>query len=185
MQQSSPRIPPVAPEAFTPEQKSLVGDWTALNFSRVIVENPGLYRTLIPLIGQLISGSALPPRDREVLILRTLRLSDEVYEYNHHVLIARKAGMTEAEIEAASAGQPDLSPFDQALVRAADELVRDQCVSDPTWRTLAERYSKPQLMEVVALVGLYALMAMLTKSFGIELEDSETFSAFGQLRKYT
>jgi len=185
MQQNLPRIPPVAPEDFTPEQKSLVGDWTALNFSRVIVEHPGLYRTLIPLIGQLISGSALPPRDREVLILRTLTLSDEVYEYRHHVLIAQKAGMTDAEIEAAARGGADLAPFDQALVRAADELVREQRVSDPTWRTLAERYSQVQLMEVVAVVGLYALMAMLTKSFDIELEDAATFNGFGRLRSYT
>lgn len=185
MQQTPPRIPPVAPEAFTPEQKQLVGDWTALNFSRVIVENPGLYRTLIPLIGQLISQSTLPPRDREVLILRTLRLSEEVYEYQHHLLIAAKAGMTAAEIEAAASASAELAPFDQALVRAVDELMREQRIGDPTWRSLAERYSKAQLMEVVAVVGLYVLMAMLTKSCDVELEDAATFGAFGQLRNYT
>jgi len=185
MPQTPPRIPPVVPEAFTAEQTQLVGDWAALNFSQVIVENPGLYRTLIPLIGQLISDSTLPPRDREVLVLRTLRLSDETYEYNHHLLIAGKAGMTAAEIEAAASASPELAPFDQALVRAVDELMREQRVGDATWRILAERYSKAQLMEVVAVVGLYVLMAMLTRSCDVELEDAATFDAFRQLRNYT
>lgn len=184
MHQSSPRIPPVAPAAFTPEQQELVGDWSSMNFARVIVEHPKLYRALMPLIAKLISGSDLPPRDREVLVLRTLRLCDEVYEYNHHVLIARGAGMTDAEIEAA-AGGADLARFDQTLVTAAEELVRDQRVGDAVWQELGLRYSPVQLMEVVSLVGGYVLMAMLTKSFGIELEDPETFAGFAQLRTYT
>jgi len=35
---------------------------------------------------------------------------------------------------------------------------------------LTQRYAVPQLMEVVFLVGLYVMMAMGTKSFGIPLE---------------
>ena len=184
MSQSSPRIPAVSPAEFTAEQETLVGDWSAMNFSRVIVNNPDLYRTLVPLIAKLISGSALPPRDREILVLRTLALYDEVYEADHHISIARNAGMNDAEIEAAKIGGPGLSQFDQILIKAADELVRDQTVSDGIWTQLAERYSRPQLMDVVALVGLYTLMAMLTKSFGIELEDAETFNRFSEIRKY-
>ena len=183
--QQAVRIPPVAPEAFTPEQKALVGDWATLNFSRVIVEDPTLYRVLMPMIAKVVTGSALPPRDREILILRTLSLCDEVYEHSHHVTIAGKAGLSDAEIEAASAGGPELSPFDRTLVSAAEELHRDQRVGDATWRALAERYSSVELMDVVSVVGVYVLMAMLTKSFGIELEDDATFKGFGALRTYT
>ena len=185
MAKSTPRIPPVSPGAFTAEQKALVGDWTAMNFATVIVEHPGLYRALMPLIAKLIGGSDLPPRDREILVLRTLALCDETYERAHHGLIARNAGMTDAEIEAAATGAAGLSPFDRTLVKAAEELHRDQRVADDTWSALAERYSSVQRMEVVALVGLYALMAMLTKSFDIELENPETFARFGELRTYT
>jgi 4-carboxymuconolactone decarboxylase len=185
MPPSSPRIPPVAQAAFTPEQKALVGEWSAMNFTTVIVEHPALYRALMPLIAKLISGSDLPPRDREVLVLRTLALCDETYEYNHHVLIARNAGLTDLEIEAARTGSANLSWFDRTLADAAEELVRDQRVGDETWQELEQRYSSVQLMEVVALVGGYTLMAMLTKSFGIELEDPETFNRFGELRNYT
>jgi alkylhydroperoxidase family enzyme len=181
----TPRIPPVSPAAFTAEQKALVGDWAAMNFATVLVEHPGLYRTLMPLIAKLISDTDLPPRDREVLVLRTLSLCDETYEQAHHGLIARAAGMSEAEIAAAQAGSAALAPFERTLATAAEELVRDRRVADDTWAALAERYSSVQRMEVVALVGLYTLMAMLTKSCDIELEDAETFARFGELRTYT
>ena len=180
------RIPPVAPDAFTDEQKQLVGEWSSMNFTRVIVNHPGLYRVFLPLIKKLIPDSSLPPRDRQILVLRTLALYDEVYELTHQVLISRhNAGMTDAEIEMARQGKgADLSPFDLTLVRAAEELVRDRYISDGTWRELARRYSTIELMEVVALVGGYTMLAMATKNYGIQLEDPETFNGFAQIRKY-
>ncbi len=185
MNPTSVRIPPLAPEAFTEEQRELVGDWSSMNFTRVIVNHPPLFRVLLPLIAKLIPGSTLPPRDREILVLRTLTLCDEVYELTHHVEIARSAGMTDAEIEMARSGAAGLAPFDRSLVRAAEELARDRRVSDATWGDLAERYSAVELMEVVALVGGYMLMAMITKSYGVPLEDPEIFDSFVQQREYT
>jgi alkylhydroperoxidase family enzyme len=138
----------------------------------------------MPLIAKLISGTELPPRDREVLVLRTLALCGETYERAHHGLIARAARMSDAEIAAAAAGSADLPPFERTLAKATEELVREQRIADGTWAALTERYSSVQRMEVVALVGLYTLMAMLTKSCGIELEDAETFARFGELRTY-
>jgi hypothetical protein len=57
-------------------------------------------------------------------------------------------------------------------------------VTDETWSHLARRYSPVELMEVVALVGGYTMMAMVTKSYGIPLEDAETFAGFAKVRKY-
>ena len=181
------RVPPLAPEHFSEEQADLVGDWTHLVFSRVIVRHPEMYRIFVPWIKQLIAGSILPPRDREVLVLRTLGMSGkETYETHHHVMIARNAGMSDADISAALAGGEPLSPWERTLVQAVEELVRDQCVSDETWAALAERYSEEQLMEVVFLVGCYNTMAMLTQSFGMELEDApEDFERIEKLRTYT
>ena len=184
MSQTSPRIPPASPERLIDEQKALLGDWGALNFSGVIIEHPGLYRALIPLIAKLISGSDLPPRDREILVLRTLALCDETYEAAHHELIAEGAGLSAAEIAAARAGGEALAPADRLLAAAAEELVRDRVVSEATWKALAQRYAKVELMELVALVGGYTLMAMLTRSFGIELEDAQTFEGLRALRTY-
>jgi alkylhydroperoxidase family enzyme len=94
--------------------------------------------------------------------------------------------MSEAEIEAARTGGASLGQFEQCLMRAAEELVRQQRVSDPTWACLAERYSREQLMETVFVVGCYTIMATITRSFGIEVEqDSETERRLAKLRQYT
>lgn len=181
------RIPPLAVKDFTPEQAELVGDWTHLVFSRVIVRHPAAYRIFLPYIDKVIRGSNLPPRDREVVVLRLLGLCDETYELHHHEMIARNASMTEAEIAAAKAGEgAELSPFDLTLCRAAEELLRDTRIGDATWGALAERYDEEQLMEVVFLGGCYVTMAMLTKSFGIGLEQQdEDYENITSLRQYT
>ena len=182
MGQTAPRIPPA--ESLSVEQKELLGDWSDMNFARVIVNHPSLYRAFVPLIAKVIPHSDLPPRDRQVIALRTLSFSNEVYEVTHQVEISRNAGLSEAEIEAARTGGPGLEPFHQTLVQATEELVREQRVRDETWARLAERYSTVEIMEVVALVGCYTMMAMVTQSYEIQLEEPEVFHSFPKRRNY-
>jgi 4-carboxymuconolactone decarboxylase len=180
------RVSPLDPADFSPEQQQLVGAWTHLNFSKVIVRHPGMYRTFVPFIEQLIARSTLPPRDREVLVIRTLGLSGESYEMHHHEQIAAKAGMNAEVIAAIADGHSAGDDWDAALIAAAEELVQDQHVSDATWARLAARYDEGQLMEAVFLVGCYNTMAMLTKSFGMEVEaGGDTDERLKELRQYT
>jgi 4-carboxymuconolactone decarboxylase len=183
---TSPRIPEVLPQDFTAQQKELVGAWSHMKFSTVMARSPALYRVFVPLIEKVIARTCLPPRDRQALLLRTLTLGNDVYEVTHHELISKGAGLSDAEIAEMRAGAGDtLTDFDKVLARAAEQLVRDQFIDDATWAALAERYNHEQLMEVVALVGTYLTMAMVTRNFEIPLEDDETFKGFSEIRDYT
>lgn len=183
---TQPRIPAIDPANCTLEQKECMGAWTSMNFTRVMAQSPVLYRAFVPLIEKVIARTCLPPRDRQVLVLRTLTLGDDLYEVTHHELISEAAGLDAAEVAQMRAGEgPALTGFDKVLIRAAEQLVRNQFIDDATWAALAERYDRVQLMEVVALVGTYLTMAMITRNYGIELEDDETFQAFKQQREYT
>ena len=183
----SVRIPPVSSDKFTAEQKELVGDgwWKDLHYCQVLMQHPALYQVFNPLIAKVISDTNLPPRDRQILVLRTLGLCDEVYEKTHHEHISHNAGLSDSDIAAAESGGSGLAPFEQTLMKAAEELVRDQRISDTTWDSLAQRYSKEQLMEVVGLVGAYTAMAMIMKTFGIPLETPEELARLQALRHYT
>jgi 4-carboxymuconolactone decarboxylase len=175
------RIAPLDPAQFTPEQAKLVGDWTHLNFSRVLIRHPGMYGAFVPYLARLIAETELPARDRQLVCLRMLELCDDTYEQTHHVVISRKCGLTDDEIASAIAGE-GATEWDRTVLRATEELYRDQNVSDEAWGALAESYSERQLMELVFLAGCYQTMAMLTKSFGMQLEgDLESFNA---LRAY-
>jgi 4-carboxymuconolactone decarboxylase len=183
--ETGPRIPPVTFAEATPEQKELMGQWNDMHWVSVGINHPELFKVANAIPRKVISNSDLPPRDREVVVLRTLQLCNENYELTHNVALARNVGMTDAEINAArSADGEVLSTFGRTLVRAAEELVRDQRIGDRTWEELSERYSRIQLMEVVGLVGGYVMMAMMTKSFDIEVEDDETFNNFMTKRDY-
>lgn len=186
MHDNSPRIAPLRPEEFNDEQKAVVGQWGVLNFSRVLAHHPALYRVFVPFIEKVISYTNLSPWDREVLVIRALDQCNEVYEATHHVDIAHKAGMSDAQIESVKRGGADLSEFDRWLIKAADELVHEFRISDATWQALAQRYSTVELMEVVGLVGCYTTIAMVTRSFGIALEPKgEVAARLAELRTYT
>jgi 4-carboxymuconolactone decarboxylase len=175
------RITPLDPAEFTPEQARLVGDWTHLNFSRVLIRHPGMYGAFVPYLARLIAETELPARDRQLVCLRMLELCGDTYEQTHHVVISRKCGLTDEAIAAAIAGEGE-TDWDRTVLRATEELYRDQNVTNATWAALAEQYSERQLMELVFLAGCYQTMAMLTKSFGMQLEgDLESFNA---LRAY-
>lgn len=177
------RIPPVDPADFTEEQKRLVGEWTHLEFSRVLINSPRMYGTFVPWLREVIAETALPARDRQIVCLRILELCGDVYEKTHHIVISRKCGLEDREIEAFISGKGDaLTDDDKVVLDACRELHEDQRVSDATWSRLAKRYSQEQLMELVFLAGCYQTMGMLTKSFEIQLEpDLESFNA---LRSY-
>ena len=180
------RIAPVAPEDFTVEQAELVGAWKHLVFSRVIVNNPKMYRCFVPYIHAAIAMTSLPPRERQVLVLRSLASGKDEYELAHHITISRNAGLSEDDIAAFQCGEGEcLGDFDRVLISAADELRKDQFISEATWSRLAERYSTEQLMDVVFVTGLYLTMAMLTKTFGMQLEPEEGQSSdVNKLRDY-
>jgi 4-carboxymuconolactone decarboxylase len=183
MSNKTVRVPPVPVEQFSDEQSRLVGNWKHLIFSRVLVNSPRMYRTFVTHLEELVARTNLPPRDRQIVCLRMLERCNDVYEKTHHITISRKTGLTDQEITAIlEAEGACLTEFDKTVLNATDELFSDQCISDVTWEKLAQRYSQQQLMEIVFLAGCYQTMAMLTKSFGMQLEpDLESFNV---LRKY-
>jgi len=94
------------------------------------------------------------------------------YEWAQHVRMARAAGMSDAEIDAISAG-PDSAVWgarDAAMLRSVDEIVADRHVSDETWKLLAEYLDRKQLMDLVFTIGAYDLLAMAFNTFGLQLD---------------
>ena len=172
---SSPRIGPLsADEQSSAQAELLAGTMAELqgaNIFSTLVRAPGLFRRWLPFGGKLLAGK-LPGRDRELLILRTAWNCGADYEWGHHVAIGLGAGLSREEIDRIPAGPgPDWSTGDALLLRAADELHRDQRIGDATWEGLCARYDEPQLIELPMLVGHYHLVAMTLKTLGVELED--------------
>lgn len=173
---TSPRIPPLTPDEQDDQARELLAGAAApgapaANIFTTLVRHPGLFRRWLPFGGKLLAGK-LTARDRELLILRTGWRCRSAYEWGQHVLIARKSGITDEEIERIKSGPdaPGWDAFDAALLRAADELHDDHVISDATWATLAARYDERQLIEVPMVVGHYHLVAFTLNSLGVQRE---------------
>jgi 4-carboxymuconolactone decarboxylase len=174
---AEPRIPPL-PEADRDDQARELLDQTggeaagATNIFATLVRHPGLFRKWLPFGGKLLVGK-LPARDRELLILRTGWNCRSDYEWAQHVRIARLAGLSDDEIARVreGAGAEGWSDHDALLLRAADELHAEACLSDATWARLAAHYDERQLVEVPMLVGHYHMLAFTLNSLGVQVED--------------
>jgi len=171
---SAPRIAPL-PEAEWDESARTLLDQAsvsgAVNIFTTLIRHRRLFRRWTPFGGVLLTGK-LPARDRELLILRTGWLCQSSYEWGQHVRLAEAAGLSDEEIQRVPEG-PDAagwSDLEATLLRAADELHADACISDATWAGLASAYTVEQLIEVPMLVGQYHLVSFTLNSLGVQRE---------------
>jgi alkylhydroperoxidase family enzyme len=150
-----------------------VSDRSQLNIFRTLGHNPALFKAFLTLGGHLLTAGGLPPREREIVILRTGRRAQSEYEFGQHRVIGRDAGLTDTEIDwlaSDGVGGGAWSEDDGALVAMVDELTADDVVSDATWKRLSSRWSDEQLLELLLLCGFYRLVSGMLNSVGVALE---------------
>lgn len=162
------RIEPLSPEAAA----DLLGGARPLNIFLTLAKNEDLYTAFLSLGSYLLSRKGtIPRREREIVILRVGWNSGSEYEFGQHTLIGLHVGLTDAEISRlASDGVDGWDDGDATLVAMCDELCRDNVVSDATWARLAQRWSEPQLLELLVLAGFYRLVSGFLRSVGVQRE---------------
>jgi 4-carboxymuconolactone decarboxylase len=173
---AEPRMAPVPIEQWDDETRQLLGDGPTMNIFATFAHHPKLMKRWMVFGNHVLAKSTLAARDRELLILRTGWNCRAPYEWGQHVVIARRVGITDEEIGRIAVG-PDAQgwdPFDASLLRAADELHTDSSISDATYRSLAERYAEPQMLDLVFTVGQYHVVSMALNSMRVERDDGVT-----------
>ncbi|MFE0424287.1 carboxymuconolactone decarboxylase family protein [Streptomyces sp. NPDC058953] len=178
---TTPRIRPLAPEHHAPEVRGLLArvphsPLRTSNLNATVAHHPALFVATAPFSTALLFNGLLPARDRELVILRTAHLADSAYVRSHHIPLAHRAGLTEAEIVRTASGPAaeGWSRHDAALLAAADELHHRAAVTDETWHRLSESYDTRQLIEVVVLAGYYRMWSATANSWGVELDPVST-----------
>lgn len=119
-----------------------------------------------------MAHGSLTPRDRELVILRTAFRVGSEYEWAQHVVIGRRAGLTDAEIErvARPADDGEWADGERALLAVADELYATDDVSEQTWAALEHDRSREQLLEVLVMAGFYRMLAGYLRGARVQLE---------------
>lgn len=184
MRLSTPRIQPLEQPDWEGEaieiMQPLVKTGEVHNIFKTLINYPKLYKRWRVFGSHVLGKSSLPAREREIIILRVGWRCQAGYEWGHHLPFAKRAGLTDEEIQRITKG-PEAEgwkPFDATLIRAVDELLDDAFITDATWKALSEGFNQHQIMDLVFCVGHYNLVSMALNSFGVQ--QDEGFEVFPQ-----
>jgi alkylhydroperoxidase family enzyme len=170
-----PRIYPVVENDWTPAQRGYLKphkrSGRLFNVFKTAANHPDMANGVDALAFGHVNGesSTLPPRHRELLILRIGWLCQSEYEWAAHSRVARSIGFTKDELLGITEG-PDRegwTTFEATLIKAVDELHSNAFITDDTWQALSTQYNTKQLMDVITTVGTYNLVAMMLNSWGV------------------
>jgi len=144
----------------------------APNVMTTLGRHRGLFRRWLLFAAGLMPRGSLPRQDTELVILRIAHLCSSAYELDHHERIGARVGLSAGQIARVAQGADagGWSSRHQAVLRATEELHRDQCVSEPTWELLTVHFDEKQLIELCLLAGHYQMLAGALNSLGVQLD---------------
>lgn len=96
----------------------IAGGTTAPNLFLTLAKHRRLFFGWLRFAGRLMPGGRLPRRDTELVILRVAHLRQCRYEFDHHVRLGRRAGVTAADVE-------------RLIARPIAAVSPDQATNDP------------------------------------------------------
>lgn len=179
------RLPAFDSAHATPEQKAVLTE--ILSGPRGNLNGPFLGWIHSPDLAQHAQRlgafcryrTGLPLRLSELAILVTAARWRSQAEWHIHYPIALDAGVPARTAEAIRSGrQPEFDDSDDALIFAfATELYDTQRVSDPTFQRAVDRFGHQVTLNLVGLLGYYALVAMTLNTFDMRA-DGQTALPF-------
>lgn len=144
------------------------------NVFRTFARNPPADELRNAVGKHIRDETSLAPRNREQLIMRVGVLCRSEYEWAAHSRIGRQVGLNDADVARVMAGpsSPGGNALETALLRAADELYRDDAIGDATWDALAKELSEKQLLDALFTFGGFRSATYAINSAGVQLDAS-------------
>lgn len=189
------RIPLLTPQELSTEQKQLYdailggprsrgGTGRGLTDARGALVGPFNAWLFAPQIGERVQqlgagvrfSSSLADNLLEVAILVMAREWSAQFEWWAHAILARRAGIAPQTIAAIKQRRrPDFQDPDEALVHDfSRELLEHRRVGEATYRQAVERLGHQGVVELVTVLGYYALISMTLNVFEVRVPEGQT-----------
>jgi alkylhydroperoxidase family enzyme len=173
----APRIAPARPRELRPLARTvaaIAGRVTGSGPPSIFTtlgRHPRLFRAWLRYSAHLMPFGKLPRRDTELVILRVAWQCGSAYEWQQHVPIALRVGLTADEIagvaESAAGG---LTERQRTLLAVSDEVLAQRALSDATWRAVQASLGDREAIELCLLIGHYQGLASTIGALGIQVE---------------
>ena len=170
---TTPRVEPLA-EAVEAARQAMEGSVVnAVNVTATLAHNELVSKGIGRFSMALLFKGNVPPRLREIAILRMGWNCQSVYEFGQHTLFGREAGLTDDEIYwiTRPIDQHRWSAEERAVLHMTDDLYDDDCVSDATWVELTGLFSTADVLELMAAALQYRVVSGLLNSCGVQRDD--------------
>ena len=166
----SERMPPLAPEAMSEEQKKAVADIIAGPRGRIVgpfnvmLRSPEMMNRVQHLGEYLRFNCVLGERLKEMVVLLTARNASQAYEWKAHYPIALDAGLSKDIADAIGDGRrPTEMAEDEAVVYdfCTELFAGSLSVSDATYERAVTAFGEQGVVEMTGVSGYYSLIAMM------------------------
>jgi len=161
-----------------PELRALYGDIAdlrggVLNLYQVLAHQPSALRAFMVMSRYVRDDSSLDPSLRELAILATGYALDVTYEKYHHLPAARRAGVSEAKLEAFPDWwtSTEFTALERTVLAYADSVARERAIDDATFRALRDSLPVSAVIDLALTVGWYHLCAAILGPLKIETEN--------------
>ncbi len=166
---------PLDPADWDPSLAPIVADMKGrpINVHRLMANHPELLGAWWNFRNYSVKGGALGRRRGELVILRVGIRMRAWYEWGSHVERAMACGLTLEEIERVKGGgaAPGWSPEEALLLLAVDELLDRRGLSPESLETLSAYYSAQEIMDVMAIHGMYVILGCMINTWGLEVDE--------------
>lgn len=168
----APRIPYPERESLSPEIRAMVESFP-MNVFRMAANAPASLKGLMELAQSVLFYNEFDPRKREIAVLRVAHVTRAIYEWTHHVTLAKNYNVTDKEIEIIRSEEPvkSLDEESNLLCRVADEISRDVKLSDEALTQILKRYGTRGATELILCVSYFNFLSRFLESTGVELEN--------------
>ncbi len=177
----SPRLPELSEETLTTEQRALAesiksgprGQFKMAGPFAIYLHSPSFGELAQKLGGHLRFKTSVPPRLMEFAIVVTAAHWKAQYEWAMHAPMAEKQGVKPQTIRDLQAGRaPKSAPRDEMAIYAfIKELYAKRRVSKPTFNRAYKLLGEAGTVELVGLLGYYAMVSMTLNTFMAPLPE--------------
>jgi alkylhydroperoxidase family enzyme len=166
------KIPYPEMESLAPEVKAAVETFR-MNVIRMAANAPASTKALVDLAQSILFFSAFDPRKREIAVLRVAHVTNAVYEWTHHVVLAKNFDISDKEIEIIRTEEPVTSLDEEGnlLCLVADEISRNVRLSDDALSKILKRYGTREATELILCVSYFNFLSRFLESTRVEMEN--------------
>jgi len=142
------------------------------NLLRAIFNAPVWAEAFVKIVGIQMSNLALPPADRELVLLRMAQKHGAEYVRGMHEDLARNAGLTETQIEALQIAKFPVDVFSdrQRSILALVDAVGLTRVPEEVVLAVKRHLNDRQIIELFGVIGAAFTVACITVSLDVELD---------------